>query len=415
MRKIILVSLIILILAGQVHALNLPYIDGDSIVVEAQGRGKTLTAAKIDARRSAAQTALGFMLEGTSILETVSSQKPKLEERLLRLSRAFIAAGEEELELTEDDRTHIIRVTLRVKVSGAELLNGLLHKPPEISHIDGASLAASAISRLNWQKETAQSAIELFNAFKLGDYIRVTAQSGGDFDVKNERMNFNINFKFDESRYFSEVVPAIVSTLDYISDYKIKGLPFNLPVKQLEDAVFVSHQDLNVKTMAQYLKLLGIEKSNKIINNNAGSANIYIQTNNYYFNAYKLNQEAFNQLALSLFNRNLNGMKGRAELTIDFINDSGRRVQVKPAGIKNMTGIMFFVITPPASLFKSNLDLLNDEQRSAIIILPAFSFNQDLILYQEDNARLANVKVSAEELLKLGSGSSVRCAVNIKY
>ena len=415
MRKIILVSLIILILAGQVHALNLPYIDGDSIVVEAQGRGKTLTAAKIDARRSAAQTALGFMLEGTSILETVSSQKPKLEERLLRLSRAFIAAGEEELELTEDDRTHIIRVTLRVKVSGAELLNGLLHKPPEISHIDGASLAASAISRLNWQKETAQSAIELFNAFKLGDYIRVTAQSGGDFDVKNERMNFNINFKFDESRYFSEVVPAIISTLDYISDYKIKGLPFNLPVKQLEDAVFVSHQDLNVKTMAQYLKLLGIEKSNKIINNNAGSANIYIQTNNYYFNAYKLNQEAFNQLALSLFNRNLNGMKGRAELTIDFVNDSGRRVQVKPAGIKNMTGIMFFVITPPASLFKSNLDLLNDEQRSAIIILPAFSFNQDLILYQEDNARLANVKVSAEELLKLGSGSSVRCAVNIKY
>ena len=415
MRKIILVSLIILILAGQVHALSLPYIDGDSIVVKAQGRGKTLTAAKIDARRSAAQTALGFMLEGTSILETVNSQKPKLEERLLRLSRAFIAAGEEELELTEDDRTHIIRVTLRVKVSGAELLNGLLHKPPEISHIDGASLAASAISRLNWQKETAQSAIELFNAFKLGDYIRVTAQSGGDFDVKNERMNFNINFKFDESRYFSEVVPAIVSTLDYISDYKIKGLPFNLPVKQLEDAVFVSHQDLNVKTMAQYLKLLGIEKSNKIINNNAGSANIYIQTNKYYFNAYKLNQEAFNQLALSLFNRNLNGMKGRAELTIDFINDSGRRVQVKPAGIKNMTGIMFFVITPPASLFKSNLDLLNDEQRSAIIILPAFSFNQDLILYQEDNARLANVKVSAEELLKLGSGSSVRCAVNIKY
>ena len=415
MRKIILVSLIILILAGQVHALSLPYIDGDSIVVKAQGRGKTLTAAKIDARRSAAQTALGFMLEGTSILETVNSQKPKLEERLLRLSRAFIAAGEEELELTEDDRTHIIRVTLRVKVSGAELLNGLLHKPPEISHIDGASLAASAISRLNWQKETAQSAIELFNAFKLGDYIRVTAQSGGDFDVKNERMNFNINFKFDESRYFSEVVPAIVSTLDYISDYKIKGLPFNLPVKQLEDAVFVSHQDLNVKTMAQYLKLLGIEKSNKIINNNAGPANIYIQTNKYYFNAYKLNQEAFNQLALSLFNRNLNGMKGRAELTIDFINDSGRRVQVKPAGIKNMTGIMFFVITPSASLFKSNLDLLNDEQRSAIIILPAFSFNQDLILYQEDNARLANVKVSAEELLKLGSGSSVRCAVNIKY
>ena len=165
--------------------------------------------------------------------------------------------------------------------------------------------------------------------------------------------------------------------------------------------------------MAQYLKLLGIEKSNKIINN-AGPANIYIQTNNYYFNAYKLNQEAFNQLALSLFNRNLNGMKGRAELTIDFVNDSGRRVQVKPAGIKNMTGIMFFVITPPASLFKSNLDLLNDEQRSMIIILPAFSFNQDLTLYQEDNARLVNVKVSAEELLKLGSGSSVRCAVNIK-
>ena len=412
MRKIILVSLIILILANHAHALNLPYIDGDSIVVEAQGRGKTLTAAKIDARRSAAQTALGFMLEGTSMLEKVNSQRPKLEERLLRLSRAFIAAGEEELELTEDDRTHIIRVTLKVKVSGAELLNGLLHKPPEISNIDGASLAASAISRLNWQKETAQTAIELFNAFKLGDYIRVTAQSGGDFDVKNERMNFNINFKFDEARYFSEVVPAIVSTLDYISDYKIKGLPFNLPVKQLEDAAFVPHQDLT-SSLAQYLKLLEIEKSNKIINN-AGPANIYIQTNNYYFNAYKLNQEAFNQLALSLFNRNLNGMKGRAELTIDFVNDSGRRVQVKPAGIKNMTGIMFFVITPPASLFKSNLDLLNDEQRSMIIILPAFSFNQDLTLYQEDNARLVNVKVSAEELLKLGSGSSVRCAVNIK-
>ena len=421
MLKNCLAGLIIILLSAgcALAKLNPPYVDGDSIVAEAQGRGKTLTAAKIDARRSAAQLALGFLLEGTSMFAQTldassANNKRKLDERILRLSRAFIAAGEEELDRKEDDRTHIFSVALRVKVSGAELLNGLLHKPPEISRIDGASLVADAISRLNWQQEVASSSIELFNAFNLGDYVRVIAENDGGFDVKNERMNFNIKFMFDTARYFNEAVPSIVSVLDYISDFKIKDLPFNLPAAQA-----VIKLDEQVKTIAQYQKLLEIDKANRAVNNTY--ANIYIQTDGNYFNAYRLNKDAFRQLAQSLFNSNLSGMKGRAELAIDFVNDAGRSVRARPAGIKNMTGIMFFMMTPPKSLFTwRGSNLLDDEAHCALLILPAFAFDNDndsahgFTLYREDTARLANVKVSAEELLTLGAGSSARCAIIMK-
>ena len=85
----IMVGIITFVLMPNNSVYSQPIIDGESIIVEGQGRGRTLAAAKINARRDAAQKALGFLLEGTSLLETLDSRgqnEQKLEEKILRIN-----------------------------------------------------------------------------------------------------------------------------------------------------------------------------------------------------------------------------------------------------------------------------------------------------------------------------------------
>lgn len=400
-------------------------VDGNSLIVEASGRGRTMTAAKIDARRNAAQQALGFMLEGTTLFETLSENgrnESKLEEKILRLTRAFIAEGEEELSRSEDEKRHIFSVTLRVRVSGAELLNGLLRKGPERSDIDGASLVGKAIAYEQRKKETANALIELMTAFPVADYVRVKAVNAGNFDIKKQELKLNVNFKFDRARYFSEAVPSIVSVLDYVSEARISDVPFLMPSENLNDGIASITPSENIRTIGQYLKLMEVNDGNRVIKD-SGYANIYVQTRDYYFNAYRVIPEAFRELVYGLFESdgrgNFTGMKGNAELIINFTNESGRLVPSKPAGIKNLRNIMFFMNTPEPSMFSwiSRNDLSN-EIGNAVFILPAFGFDEgqgrEYVLYQEENAELPAVKVAAEELLNLGRGSSAQCSIVIK-
>ena len=425
-KKIIIfcVAIANLIIASFCSA-NQIYIDGNNVVVEASGKGRTLTAAKINARRDAAQKALGFMLQGTTFFETLTKNghnEQKFEEKVLRLTRAFIASGEEELSRNEDEKRHIFSVTLRVRVSGSELLNGLLQKAPEKSSVDGASLVVDAISREQWKKEVSDALIELLYAFPIADYVRVKAVNKGDFDIKNEELKLNVNFKFDRERYFNEAVPSIISVLDYVSDARICDVPFLMPFEQLKDGSVSMTPSQNIRNIGQYLKLMEIENGNRIIKT-SGYANIYVQTRDYYFNAYRVAPEAFIELVKTLFiyddRGTFNGMRGNAELVINFMNESGKLVPSKPAGIKNMRNIMFFMNTPAPSAFSwMSRNDLSDERQNALFIFPAFGFDDEqgknYVLYQEESAELPPIKVSAEELLNLGNGSSAQCSITIK-
>ena len=424
MNKKIFFTVCVFILTSFVECNAEPFIDGQSVVVEASGRGRTLTAAKINARRNAAQQALGFMLEGTSLFETLNKNgqnEQKLEEKILRITRAFISSGEEELSRKEDEKRHIFSVTLRVRVSGAELLNGLLQKGPEKTQIDGASLVGEAIAREQWKQEVSEALIELLAAFPIADYVRVKADAVGGFDIKNQELKLNVNFRFDRERYFSEAVPAIISVLDYVSDARMSDVPFFLPIQNLSDGTASITPFQHIGTIEQYLKLMGIENKNRIINSE-GYANIYVQTKDYYFNAYRVNHEAFKKLVNALFmfdsSGNFIGMKGNATLKIDFVNENGKIVPSTSAGIKNIRSIMFFMNTPSQSMFSwMSKNDFSDETQNALFIFPAFSFDdgqsKNYVLYEEENALLPSVKASAEELLNLGSGSFAQCSIVI--
>ena len=106
------------------------FADNDNITVTASGTGHTLNAARIDARRNAAQKALGFMMQSSSLLN-VMNQNVKLEENILLLTRGIIAGHEEELDVHEDSERNLFTVTIRVKVKGDELLRGLIQRKPE--------------------------------------------------------------------------------------------------------------------------------------------------------------------------------------------------------------------------------------------------------------------------------------------
>ena len=420
----IMVGIITFVLMPNNSVYSQPIIDGESIIVEGQGRGRTLAAAKINARRDAAQKALGFLLEGTSLLETLDSRgqnEQKLEEKILRITRAFIGIGEEELSRHEDEKRHIFSVTLRVRVSGAELLNGLMQRSPEKSSVDGASLVGEAIAREQWKKETADALTELLYAFPIADYVRVKVENIGDFDMPNETLRLKVNFRFDRERYFSEAVPAIISVLDYVAEARASGLPFLFPIENLNDGTVSVKPSEYAKTIGQYLKLTETQEANKVIKP-SGYANIYVQTRDYYFNAYRVNTEAFRQLVQTIFASedkwNFSCIRGKTELAINFVNENGRLVPSKPTGIKNLRNIMFFMSTHEPSMFSwSRNDVLSDEKNTALFIIPAFSFDdgqrRDYVLYQEENTVLPPLKVSAEDLLNLGTGSSAQCSVVI--
>lgn len=391
----------------------------DSVTIEATGKGTTLSAARINARRAAARQALGFLLEGTSIFASMNNSQ-SIDENILRLTRAFIN-DEQEISIDEDKHRHIFTVKLRVNVSGAELLDGLITRGSEKILFDGTSYVSDAINRERWKSEVTGALVEVLGNFRAADYVKVTANTIGDFDIHNEEIKLRIDLKFDSERYFTEAVPQITSVLDYVSDASMKDVPFYIQPEEQRDGTLLLNLADKVRTMRQYMKLMEIETENRKIKA-GGYANIYIQTQNYYFNAYRVTPDAFRALAEKMFTLdgrgNFSRMNGRAELNISFVSDNGDILPFKPAGIKNMQNVIFFMNVANASIIPfMTQHNFNEERRNALFIFPAFGFEneygRDYNLWQEDSAALPPIKVSAEKLLKMGKGS-MQCSIVFK-
>ena len=421
-RKIFMTLFVILAMAVNAAYSAQPYAQGNSVVLEATGRGLTKTAAKIDARRNAAQQALGFLLEGSSLYTSLiqdSHAERSISEKVIRISRAFIGAGEEVLRESKSV-SGVFTVTLRVKVSGSELLNGLLQRGnQETSPLDGASMVASAMSREQWKKETGDALAEVFGNFPVNDYVRVSAQTVGDFDLRSSELRLRIHMKFDRERYFAEAVPQMLAVLDYVSDARMIDVPFMLPLERVNDDTVSITLPSDIRAIRQYISLMEIEAENRVIRP-GGYANVYIQSRDYYFNAYRINPDAFIKLANTLFAADSRGRlstkQGYCELNISFAGGHGQRMDFPPVGLRNMNNIMFFMDTVALSRYPLSAGKY-DEGHNALFIIPAFAFEdkdgKDYTLYQEDSGDIPAIKVSAEELIGLGKGS-MQCSVTFK-
>ena len=392
-------------------------VDGRNITVTASGTGYTLTAARIDARRNAAQKALGFMMKAASLLRIIKRDEnhdEEFSENIMLISRGIIAGNEEEIETHEDKENHIFTVTLRVSVKGDELLRGLTEREPEKYLTDGSSLVADAMRREQMKRESAAALTELLSAFPVGDYVRVSAVEAGNFDIKNETLNLNLKLTFDRRKYFNEAVPSITSLLDYAADARITDIPFMLPSEQSDNDTVTIRPSQDIRTMKEYRALMGIERENRIIKD-AGYANIYVQTRNYYFNAYRINHDAFIELVNNLFtskgsDNNFMAMNGNAEVKVNIISREGMNV-LALSELIDISNIMYFMNTDGNALFQNMTDNISDERQCALFILPAFGFdngdNHSYVLCQNDNLEVPALKVSAENLIGSYTKSSI--------
>lgn len=308
MQKQILFFTLIILISGSFTVLPSDWfttsLDGDFIVTEAQGQGRTLSEAKINARRNAAQQAIGFFVNGMSTYENGKNFK----ESIIRLSRAIIGDNEEELSHSENNGRH--KVTLRVKVRG-ELLKGLLREDFSKSAIDGLSLVAHAQRREKWEKEVSDTLLEVIGTFPVSKYINIKVSANENaFDVKNEKLDTSISIDFDRAGYFTEAVPSLTAVLDYVANAVVKDIPFLFTVEQKKngnETFYVITPPTNLNDLSQYSKLMDIVSKNRYINSeDGGFANIYILTDDYYFNAYRIAPSAFIQLIEGFFIEKIN-------------------------------------------------------------------------------------------------------------
>ena len=392
-------------------------IDGKNIIVTATGTGSTLTAARTDARKNAAQKALGFVMQAASLLRIINrneNHNEEFNENILLISRGIIAGHEEELETHEDKENNIFTVTIRVSITGDELLRGLTEREPETHLTDGSSIVAGAMRREQMKHESAAALTELLSSFPVGDYVRVSAVDAGNFDIKNETLNMNLKLTFDRKKYFSEAVPSIISVLDYVSEAKMNDIPFMIPSEHSDDDTVIMNLPQDIRTMKEYRALMDIERGNRIIKS-SGYANIYVQTRNYYFNAYRINHDSFIELVNNLFasegnNNNFMAMRGNAKLNVNITSREGLNV-FSLSEITDISNIMYFMNTDDNALFQNMTDNISDERYCALFIIPAFGFdngaNHSYVLCQNDNLELPELKVSAENLIGSYTKSSI--------
>ena len=412
-RKILL--LIIIFTLTVIHECNAGEftVEGNDIIVTATGTGHTLNEARIDARRNASQKALGFITQAHSLLK-ILNRSENVHERIMLITRGIIAGNEEELERHEDKERKIFTVTIRVKVRGDELLRGLIQREPEKLSADGSSIVAGAMRREQMKTESVSALTELLSSFPVGDYVKVSTSDAGNFDIKTDTLNMNLNLTFDRTRYFNEAVPAILSVLDYVSEARITDIPFILPSELADDGTITIRPSQDIRTLKDYRILMGIESHNRIIRG-AGYANIYVQTRNYYFNAYRISHEAFIELVKNIFVSGINmnhfmRMNGISELSMKITNRDGMNVFTMSAAT-DITNIMYFMNTDDDTLLHDHKDNISDERQCALFILPAFGFdngtNNSYVLCRNDSAELPNVKISADNLMGSSANSYI--------
>ena len=348
-----------------------------ALTVTATGKGRTISEAKINARINAAQQAIGFFIKSDTTFKSIyngNNIQKNLQENILRITRSF-TNNEQELERHEDADRHTFTVTLRIDIQGSELLQGLSAGHKYNSYIDGAFLVADAISKQKWEQETSQALTELFTSFSADEYIITNTSANAPFDMKNNTLKLNLDFKFDREKYFSNAVPSFISVLDYATDFSFHGLPFVFNVNHSTNGAVVNIE-YDINSLARYAGFM--------LSNSCKGTNIFIQTKDCYFNAYSVNSKAFQSVidCIQTF---------RPSLAVKFFNEPDTSYISIDALDRNMNNIIFFF----------------DAKLNSLFIVPAFGYyngnKKDFCLLYSLKDSLT-VNTSPDELLNISRG-----------
>ncbi|MDR2180767.1 MAG: hypothetical protein LBP21_10695 [Synergistaceae bacterium] len=381
------------------------------VVAESEGVGLTRGEALMNARRNGVEQAIGVLSAGVS--QTIDG---RVRENVLQLSRGFIEKYEIQKEQKDGARW---RVKIKAWIRRENLLAGLLQKDPDKSVLDGSALFTRAMSREQQVAEAAEMLIETFDSIPYENYVHVAVGAEG-FDTSQGSLTMDVRFSFDRERYFSQLVPLLTSTLDYIAESRQRDIPFLLELEPGDPVVVTPPSGIN--TLSQYVDLMEMADANRYIDlpGGGGFANIYLLTQDYYFDSYRVPPQAFALLTESLLRAEKQGrLSGRvfegADLKIAFKNKGGQLIyeHTQPLQLYNVTLFAGLVGLKRSPYVKGKPDQL-DERHHALFILPCLGTLQgnaaDYLLIESETASIS-VKLSPQDIKRI---ERVDCRIELK-
>jgi hypothetical protein len=184
------------------------------VEVVAEGAGISLEAAQKDAYRQAVRTVIGLYVDSKTIVEN----DELIEDRILSASNGFVKTAKT-IPGSAMQKNGIWRVRVRATVEVSEVSARLKKENIAIRSLDGESLFAKALTKMERQQNTQQLLQELLG--ELPEMVKVTLHGEPDYDPVKGELIYQVQLTPDMDAYRT-FLPRLTKALDKLA---VKKLP----------------------------------------------------------------------------------------------------------------------------------------------------------------------------------------------
>jgi hypothetical protein len=186
------------------------------VEVVVEGAGISLEAAQKDAYRQAVRTVVGLYVDSKTIVEN----DELIEDRILSASNGFVKTAKT-IPGSAMQKNGIWRVRVRATVEVSEVSARLKKENIAIRSLDGESLFAKALTKMERQQNTQQLLQELLG--ELPEMVKVTLHGEPDYDPVKKELIYQVKLTPDMDAYRT-FLPRLTKALDKLA---VKKLPEN--------------------------------------------------------------------------------------------------------------------------------------------------------------------------------------------
>jgi hypothetical protein len=184
------------------------------VEVVAEGAGLSLEAAQKDAYRQAVRTVVGLYVDAKTIVEN----DELIEDRILSASNGFVKTART-IPGSAKQKNGIWRVRVYARVEVSEVSARLKKENIAIRSLDGESLFAKALTKMERRQNTQQLLQELLG--ELPEMVKVTLDGEPDYDEAKGELIYQVKLTPDMDAY-RKFLPRLTKALDKLA---VKKLP----------------------------------------------------------------------------------------------------------------------------------------------------------------------------------------------
>jgi len=184
------------------------------VEVVSEGAGLSLEAAQKDAYRQAVRTVVGLYVDAKTIVEN----DELIEDRILSASNGFVKTART-IPGSAKQKNGIWRVRVYARVEVSEVSARLTKENIAIRSLDGESLFAKALTKMERRQNTQQLLQELLG--ELPEMVKVTLDGEPDYDEVKGELIYQVKLTPDMDAY-RKFLPRLTKALDKLA---VKKLP----------------------------------------------------------------------------------------------------------------------------------------------------------------------------------------------